>query len=72
MMNKISKAALAAITAIILIGFLANNRKDYSSDVISQINENAKASIMYKLGPDATDTEIAREYLTNKDFYDAQ
>lgn len=70
-MNTISKIALAIAVAVMSVIILSNH-KDYSSKIVSNLSENAIESIKCKVGPDAGNTEIAKEYLNNKAFYDAQ
>ena len=71
MMNRISKACIAMTLAVVAYVVLSQHN-DYAADINEGISENAMLSIRAKLGDNASNIEIAREYITNKDFYDAQ
>ena len=70
-MNTISKISLAIAVAVISVAILFSH-KDYSEEIVSNISEEAIQSIKCKIGHDAGNAEIAREYINNKSFYDAQ
>jgi len=71
MMNRISKACIAITIAAVAYAVLSQHN-DYAADINEGISESAMLSIRAKLGDNASNIEIAREYITNKDFYDAQ
>lgn len=71
MMNRISKACIAITIAAVAYAVLSQHN-DYAADINEGISESAMLSIREKLGDNASNIEIAREYITNKDFYDAQ
>lgn len=71
MMNRISKACIAMTLAVVAYVVLSQHN-DYAADIKEGISESAMLSIRAKLGDNASNIEIAREYITNKDFYDAQ
>lgn len=71
MMNRISKACIAITIAAVAYAVLSQHN-DYAADINEGISESAMLSIRAKLGDNADNIEIAREYITNKDFYDAQ
>lgn len=70
-MNTISKISLAIAVAVMSVAILSSH-KDYSTEIVSNLSENVVQSIKCKIGHDAGNAEIAREYLNNKSFYDAQ
>ena len=71
MINRISKSCLILVVAALSV-FILSNHKDYSSEIVEGISDSALESIRCKIGHDAGNAEIAREYLNNKSFYDAQ
>lgn len=70
-MNRISKACIAITIAAFAYAVLSQHN-DYAADINEGISESSMLSIREKLGDNASNIEIAREYITNKDFYDAQ
>ena len=70
-MNTISKISLAIAVSVMSVAILSSH-KDYSTEIVNSLSENAVQSIKCKIGHDAGNAEIAREYLNNKSFYDAQ
>lgn len=70
-MNKLSKKLLTAagvIAIFIVIGIAG--RVDYAEQVIYNMPDSAYEKITSKM-PDASDYEIAREYIENKDYYNS-
>lgn len=71
MMNRISKACAALVFAAVSI-FIIANHNDYSDKIVERMSEEQIACIRERIGYYATNTEIAREYINHKDYYDAQ
>ena len=71
MMNKISEKlmyALGAMAIVIALGVAGS--VDYAEEVIYTMPDAAYKAIRQKLGEDASQREIAREYVSRQEFYD--
>lgn len=71
MMNRISKVCAAIVVAAVAI-FIISSHNDYTKRIVEGMSETQIASVRARIGYYATNTEIAREYINHKDYYDAQ
>ena len=62
------QAIIGAVAFIALICFAGT--VDYTEQVIYSMSQESYDAIVEKLGDDATQRQIAREYTDNKAFYD--
>lgn len=72
-MNQLTKQVV-----IFTIGFFALfcllgivGSADYSEQVVYTMPQEAYEAIFLKLGSDCSDRQIAKEYMSNKEFYDS-
>lgn len=57
------------IAFFVLLGYAGS--EDYAQEVISSMSVEAYESICAKLGDNCTDRQIAREYMSNRMYYDS-
>lgn len=55
--------------SVLLILLSVTSTMDYTEEVIYNMPNATYRTIQKKLGPDASDYDIAREYMRNRDLY---
>lgn len=68
-MKKVLKLMAVAIVVVLVLGL--GGRSDWSDQVISAMPQTAYNEIAQKLGEDCSEYDIAKEYMSNKEYYDA-
>ncbi len=68
-MKKVFKLMACAIVVVLVLGL--GGRSDWSDQVICAMPQTAYDVIAQKLGDDCTEYDIAKEYMSNKAYYDA-
>lgn len=68
-MKKVLKLMALAIVVVLVLGL--GGRSDWSDQIICAMPQTAYDEIAQKLGDDCTDYDIAKEYMSNKEYYDA-
>ena len=70
-LNKISRILCIILTVIGAFAMLGiAGRQDYNQEVLYTMPQEAYKQIVLILGDDATDTDIVRTYMKNKQYYD--
>lgn len=68
-MKKVFQFMACAVFVVLVFGFAG--RSDWSDQVINAMPQTAYDVIAQKLGYDCTEYDIAKEYMSNKEYYDA-
>lgn len=68
-MKKVFKLMACAIVVVLVLGL--GGRSDWSDQIICAMPQTAYNKISQKLGNDCTEYDIAKEYMSNKKYYDA-
>ncbi len=70
-LNKTSKVLCIILTVIGAFAMLGiAGRQDYNQEVLYTMPQEAYEQIVLILGDDATDTDIVRTYMNDKQYYD--
>lgn len=70
-LNKTSKVLCIILTVVGAFAMLGiAGRQDYNQEVLYTMPQEAYEQIVLTLGDDATDTDIVRTYMNNKQYYD--
>lgn len=71
-MNKLTKQTLVFVSGMILFLFAIGiaGRLERTEQIVYTMPQEAYEQIYLKLGNGCTDYEIAKEYLSNKEYYD--
>lgn len=68
-MNQGTKVGLFAAAFFILLGIAG--RTDYTEETLSNMTEETYEAVKEELGDKASDYEIAKEYNSNREYYDS-
>ena len=72
-MNRLTKQTLIFVTGFILLFFILRiaGNADRTEQIVYTMPQEAYEEIYLKLGNGCTDSQIAKEYLSNKSYYDS-
>lgn len=72
-MNRLTKQTLMFVTGFILLFFILGiaGNADLTEQIVYTMPQEAYEEIYLKLGNGCTDSQIAKEYLSNKSYYDS-
>lgn len=72
-MNRLTKQTLAFIAGFTLLFFILGiaGNADRTEQIVYTMPQEAYEEIYLKLGNECTDSQIAKEYLSNKHYYDS-
>lgn len=68
-MNKIRNLILFLVAFIAILGFVGSY--EFASEVVSSLSEEQYDTIVNDLGKDASEKQIAKQYLDNMERYDS-
>lgn len=67
-MNKVINLILFLIAFMAVIGFVGSY--EFASEVVSSLSEEQYDTIVNEIGKDASEKQIAKQYLDNREKYD--
>ena len=71
-MNKLSERLIIGILFLLLfIAYGIAGAEDYNQEVIDSMPDEAYYEIVQKLGQECSNSDIVREYKTNREYYDS-
>lgn len=71
--NRLTKQTLAFVTGFILLFLVLGiaGSADRTEQIVYTMPQEAYEEIYLKLGNECTDSQIAKEYISNKRYYDS-
>ena len=68
-MNKVRNLILFLIAFMAVIGFVGSY--EFASEVVSSLSDEQYDTIVNEIGKDASEKQIAKQYLDNRERYDS-